>query len=250
MVGRDHGIELAAHRTHEHRVGRKRSRDCRRARRRREQSIVFIAEPAAVARVRVQRTESESRIVDGEPFLEATARHVGRIDNRFEGESLANIAQRDVGRRQHDPQLVRRQHHRHPRSSELGEHLCMAGVVVAAREQRRLVDRRGDDAIDVSVHRQLHRPLDGEAAQLSRGRHAHLCPPVANRFLDFDSCASSANDYDVKAPGDPGVGERFHYYLRANSAGIADGHGEASLHALHPDRHVGLLAQIVEQLSN
>jgi len=106
VVRRNHGVEFAPHRTYEHRVGGKRPRDSRCARRRREQSVVLIAEPAAVAGVRIESTEGESRVINGEPLLQAAPRHLRGVHNPVERQPLADLAQRNMGRGKYDAELV------------------------------------------------------------------------------------------------------------------------------------------------
>jgi hypothetical protein len=57
----------------------------------------------------------------------------------------------------------------------------MAGELVAAGTQSKLVDGRRDDAIDVMVERHLNGTLDGQAGEPSRGRSAPDRLPSADR---------------------------------------------------------------------
>src|SRR6185436_19842702 len=53
---------------------------------------------------------------------------------------------------------------------------------------------------------------------------------------------------NVTALANPWVSERFGNDLRSNPAGVAHGHGKTCFHPLQPQRHIGLLPHLVEQL--
>jgi hypothetical protein len=113
VVRRDHRIELAAHRAHEHRVGGERSADAGFARRGREKVHVIAAESPAVTRMRIERAERDSRLVDAEPLPQSGARDACRFSYRFRAQLLAHLSERNVGGRQHDAELLGGEHHRH-----------------------------------------------------------------------------------------------------------------------------------------
>jgi len=77
VVGRDHRIELAAHRAHENSVGGKRPLNSRGAGGGCEKRRVFVPESAAIAPVRIQRAQGNSRLGDAEPLLQSFARDPG-----------------------------------------------------------------------------------------------------------------------------------------------------------------------------
>jgi len=131
VVGRDHRIELAAHRAHEHRVGRERPVDSRGACCRRENFRIFAPESAAIARMRIQRAERDPRLRDSEPAAQTLARQSGRSSYRFRGQLLDHVVERNMSRRQHHAELVRREHHRDARAREVPQHLGVSGIVVA-----------------------------------------------------------------------------------------------------------------------
>ena len=76
-----------------------------------------------------------------------------------------HIAQRDVRGHEHHAQPVGREHHRDVRARERREHLRVSRKVVAAREQRVLVDGRGDDPLHVAGERERRRALDRESGE-------------------------------------------------------------------------------------
>jgi len=69
MVGRDHGIELAAHRSHENCVSGERPIDSRGACSRGEKLGVFAPESSGIAPMRIQRAQRDPRLRNAEPFL-------------------------------------------------------------------------------------------------------------------------------------------------------------------------------------
>ena len=82
--------------------------------------------------------------------------------------AFRHVLQRDVGGHVADPHVAVRQHHAGAfDAGQFGQHLGVAGVVVAGFVQRLLVQRRGDDAADAAVQRQADAAFDrleGEAA--------------------------------------------------------------------------------------
>jgi len=156
VIGCDHRVELSSHRAHKYSVGGKRSADAGAPGGRREDQVVFVAKAATIAGVRVQRAERYARLLNSEPPCQILARNCRRHGNFFSSELSGDSAQRDVSRREHHAKRITsgscwsrvREHHRHARPGEMGEHLGVAGKVVSAGEKRRLVDWRGDDACD------------------------------------------------------------------------------------------------------
>jgi hypothetical protein len=69
MVGRDHGIELAAHCSHKNRVSGERPIDSRSACSRSEELRVFAPESPGIAPMRIQRAQRDPRLRNAEPFL-------------------------------------------------------------------------------------------------------------------------------------------------------------------------------------
>jgi hypothetical protein len=104
-------------------------------------------------------------------------------------------------------------------------------IIVAAGQQRGLVDRRSDNAVDLSSHRHFHRALDREARQLSRKLSVAADGPTTDRFSDIDTRSLRPHDHNVTALADQLVSERFGDDLRPNPAGIPDGHGKTRFHA-------------------
>jgi len=77
-----------------------------------------------------------------------------------------------VGRREHDAEWIstisrgmgRRKHHRDPRARQFGKHLRVPGKIISTREQRGLVDRRGNDALNYALFCKLNCALDRSPA--------------------------------------------------------------------------------------
>jgi len=167
VIGRDHRVEFAAHGANEHGIGGKWSGDSCFRGRGGEQRCVFLAEPSGVSRVGIERAERDSRLGDSEPLPQAVASDASSVRYRLGRQPARHLAQRQVGRGEYHPQLVRRQHHRDARAGELRQHLGVTRKIVATGEERCLVDRRGDDPIDFAGRSELHCALDGEAAESS-----------------------------------------------------------------------------------
>ena len=80
----------------------------------------------------------------------------------------------EVRRRQHDAQRIRRarvglrrgEHHRDATTGERREHLGVTGIVIPAGEQRRFIERRGDDAVHRAFERERHGAFDRRARRI------------------------------------------------------------------------------------
>jgi hypothetical protein len=230
VIWRNHGVEFSAHRSHEDRIRRKGPIDTCRARGRLEELRVFAAESPAIAAVRIQSAQRNSRRRDSEPCAEAFARDARSFDDGRRAQILSDAAKWNVCRCKHHTQLVGRKHHGDAGRSQCSEHLGVAGIVVASRKQRRFIDGGGDDSFDVSGLCHLNGPFDCESAEHAREGDVRAGPPVADRLSNLHFGAGGPNDHNVAALADPWVGERFGDYLRTNSAGITHGHGKARFH--------------------
>ena len=131
--------------------------------------LVLAPEQAALAGMRVERADADPRLLDAE----VQKRLVGQREDAAQAlgrHPLGHVGQRHVGRDMRDPQAVVRQHHAAALAArQVGQDLGVAGIGVARLVERLLVDRRGDDRIDLARQRQLHGPLDrgeGEPAGL------------------------------------------------------------------------------------
>jgi hypothetical protein len=230
VVRSNYRVELAAHCAHEDRVCGKWSIDSSCTRRRRQKRRVLLSEPSAIAPMRIQRAERDPWLRDPEPAAQPFTSNARRFRYRRRSQLLANVAQRNVRRRENDAQLVGREHHRDSRSGQMREHLRVPRIVVAASEECRLVDRRRDNAFDFSRHRHFHGALDREARQLSGQLRAGVRTPASHRLSDVSAGSLRTHDYNVTALADQLVSERFGYDLRSNPAGIPDGHGKTRFH--------------------
>ncbi len=65
----------------------------------------------------------------------------------------------------------------------------MAGIRVAAGEERGLVERRGDDAVDLSLERERDGALDGAPREAAGVAAEPLGVHDAGRFVDVDAGA-------------------------------------------------------------
>jgi hypothetical protein len=88
--------------------------------------------------------------------------------------------------------------------------------------QRRLVERRGDDAVHLAGPRAADRVLDGEPAQPTGERGAAGRRPLAHGHVDVDASAGSADDQRVDAGAHGGIGERACDDLGPDAARIAE----------------------------
>jgi len=132
VVGRNHRIELSAHRSHKNRVSGERPIDSRGACRRREKLRVFAPESPGIASMRIQRAQRDPRLRDAEPAAQTLTRKSGGFGYRFHRQLLDHFAQGDVGCCQHHAELVRGEHHRDARAGEMPQHFRVSGIVVAA----------------------------------------------------------------------------------------------------------------------
>src|SRR5690348_3019056 len=112
---------------------------------------------------------------------------------------------------------------------ELGEHLRMAWIIVAAGEERGFIDRRSDDSLDFSTLCELDRSFYGDAAERSRARGVGTASPITNRIVDVRGGIGRANHHDVATLANPWVSERFGDDLWSDAAGVSHGHGEPNL---------------------
>jgi hypothetical protein len=235
VIWRDHRIELTTHRADENGIGGKWAGDSGLLCGRGQQLRVLISEPATVTSVRIERAQSNSWFGNAEPLLQSFARDGGRIDDRLCRHASRDVAQRKVGRRENDSQLVGGEHHRHPGAGELCQHLGVAGKIVTAGVQRGFIDWRCHNALDLALHRHFHGALNGETAQLSGAGGAGAFSPCPDRLGDGSAGSIRTDHHNVAALANPWVSERFDDYLWSNPAGIPDGHGKTHFHFLHPD---------------
>jgi hypothetical protein len=129
--------------------------------RRREQLVVLSTEAPAVAGVGVERAERDTRLLDAEPFAQPLARDASRFDDDLAREKAWDVAQRNVRGGQHDPEGIghpargarRGEHHGDGAAGACGEQLGVSREVVAAGEERVLVERRRHDPIHRSAPR-------------------------------------------------------------------------------------------------
>jgi len=126
----------------------------------------------------IQRAQRNSGGLDSEPRLESIARDARGFDDGVRTQILDDVAKRDVGGRQNDAELVRREHHRNARSRQRAQHFRVTGKVVASREQGRFVDGGGHDSVDGSGLRHFDRTLDGEPTEHSGERRVRARPPL------------------------------------------------------------------------
>ena len=230
VIWRDHGVEFAAHRSHKNRIRGKRALDSGGARGRREKFRVLAAESSAVTRVRIESAQRNSRRCDSEPPFQPVARDARGFDDGSCAQILSHAAQSDVGGREHDAKLVRCEHHGDAGPGQASKHLRVAGKIVAALVERGFVDGSGDNSFDGSRLRHRHGSFDCQSAELARERRVRPGHPTPDGLTHLDSRAFRTNHHNVTALADPWVGERFGDNLRANSAGIAHGHGKAHFH--------------------
>jgi len=85
----------------------------------------------------------------------------------------------------------------------------VTGKVVAAGQERRLVDRCGHDARDAPVHREPCRSFYGEPTKLAGRGRISARRPFADFFSDVDPDPPGAHHQNVAALANPWVGERL-----------------------------------------
>ena len=188
---RDHRVELAAERLDEHRIARHRALE-RQAPgaelldHRQDHVDVLAPEQAAFAGMGIERADADPRPLDAEVEhglmgqLEHPAQPLGRDPPGHLGE---RHMRRDVA--DLEP-VVGEQHAAARAAGQLGQDLGMAGVGVARGVERLLVDRRGDDRVDLARERQPHGALDrGEGEPAALGAElAGLDRRLGRRRLD------------------------------------------------------------------
>jgi len=106
VIRRDHRVKLTAHCAHENRVGGEWTGDFCRSGGRGEKLAVLAAKPAAVARVWIERAKSDARLGNSVPVTKPIASDARRVRDRLDGDPLWNLAQRNMGRSEHNTQLV------------------------------------------------------------------------------------------------------------------------------------------------
>lgn len=230
MVRSYHRIELATHRANENCIGGKWSIDPSGARGGCKQRAVLVSESAAIATVRIERAECDPRLTDAEPAAQSISRDARGLCYRGGSQLLAHLAQRNVRRGKNDAKLIRREHHRDAGTRQVRQHFRVPRIVISACEQCRLVDRRRDNAVNASRHRQFHCAFNCEAGQLPGQLGVAIPTPPTHTLGDVDACSLRADDHNVTALADQLVSERFGDDLRSNSAGIPDGHGKTRFH--------------------
>jgi len=238
VIRRDHRVELALHRAHEHGVRGKGPRDPGLAGGRREHIFVFHAKPAAVTAVGIQRAQRDARVADAEPLGQAMARDLRRPLDALRRYGRRNVAQREVCRREHHAQRVlaardlsgRSEHHRYVAGRQRAEHLRVPGIVESAGEQRGLVYRSGDDSLDVTRQRQGYGALDRASAERPRELGRSVAPPFPYGLVRAEPHACGRHHQNVTALDDTRVIERSSYYLGADSSRITRGDSQPRAH--------------------
>jgi len=168
VIRRNHGVELAAHGAHKDRVGGKGAGDFRFPRRGSKKLGVLVAKSSRVTAVWVEGAESDARLGDPQPVLQAVAGDPCRIDDCRASQCPRHISERQVRSHQHHSQLVRGQHHRHVRFRQRRQHLGVSRIIVSTGVQRGLIDWSGNDTVNFSGSRHRRGALDGKSTQPSR----------------------------------------------------------------------------------
>ena len=120
--------------------------------------------------------------------------------------AAGNVAQRNVRRREHDAQRVRRTRRsacvaasiiatRRPVS--VASISVWPGIRVAAGEERRLVDRRGNDSVDLSLERERNGSLDGAPRESTGVAAVPSGGPRARRLVDVDAGAARPDENEI-----------------------------------------------------
>ena len=131
---------------------------------RRDEETLFVAKEPAFASMRVEPGHGDARRLDAERN-QRLLRDAQRLPDRVEAQRVDGVAQREVDRHQHHPQLVVGQHHAHwrQRAALRGQglqHLGVARKCATCCSQRFFMDRRGDDGRALPCLHQLHGVLD------------------------------------------------------------------------------------------
>jgi hypothetical protein len=155
VVERDHAVEAALAALVEDGVGPDGSAHAhpvlaRQLDRRPQHADLLVAHHPALARVRVQRGQRDSRVVDAELAEQAVHAH-DAVVHALHGQRVDRVAQREVAREEEDPQPADHEHREDAvgiGAQQVGEQLGVAGELQAAGARGLLVDRAGDDAVD------------------------------------------------------------------------------------------------------
>ena len=233
VIRRDHGVELAAHRAHEHGVGGERPGEPAGARGGREHAVVLVAEPAVVAGVRVERAQREARLGDAEPVAQPARVMPAACAMAPAVTARRHVAQRDVRGGEHHAQAVGGEHHRAPRPVSAASISVWPGTVVAARAASACLSM---GAVTMPCQRRrasASATARSMASPASRPAAAAVPPrlqiPAETRRRDPD--AVGPHHHPVRGVAHAGVLERASDDLRADAARIAERDGETR--ALH-----------------
>ena len=187
VIRREHRVELAPHRAHEHGIRRQWAGGAERLGGRPEHPVLLVAEETRFAGVRIDRAEREPGPLDSPPLPEPALGDASGPDDPVQGEQRRHVAERHVGRHQHHAQLLRGEHHRDVHvAGEVREPFGVSGIGKAGEMEGVLLRRRGDDRVHLARERELDRGLDrvaGEPARPDRaarssGRSPLPCPQV------------------------------------------------------------------------
>ena len=164
-------------------------------------------------------------------------------DDPVLGDQGGHVAERHVGRDEHDAEPVGGEHHRnvHP-AGQLGQPLGVPGPAESGLVQGVLLDRRRDDRVHLAAERHRRRPLDGvsrDAARLDGARRARggdAFPGPQAPPSDGDPMVGPDGPDLVLRPDhrDDGVERGFQRAgrdLRPDPAWIAEGHGDPGFHS-------------------
>jgi len=210
VVGGQDCIELAAQRAHEHRVCRQRARGVECFCGRQQQALVLVAEQPAFTRMRIERAQGQPWRGDSPPPLQRVAGDATRLDDALRRHARDRVAQREMRGHEHDPQATRREHHRNGNvGGDMRQKLSDPGKPVAGGVQRRLIDRPGDDRVDLAGESQSRGGFDAlghHAPRLDVGRRP-IFPPADDPYVSVDRLPQRLADHLRADP--PRIAHRY-----------------------------------------
>ena len=109
----------------------------------------------------------------------------------------------------------------------------MPREIESAGQQCGLVERRGDDAVDLSPKGEINRPLHRPASESTRFGGGPGRMPVANDLVSVDPTPARPDDQKLRRRPDAIIAQRGRGDLRTYAAGIAERDGEPWERAAH-----------------
>ncbi len=131
----------------------------------------------------------QPRLCDSKILFQRAQNNLTGLNDGDFGDARGNLADRDMNGQRHHPKATACQHHHRPVAlGDLGEIFGMPREFEAALQQRRLVNRRGDNGARRALHRHGHRCVDSVHHRMRVRRIGMSQPQRRAKRVAVDQC--------------------------------------------------------------